>query len=320
MLRRTFLAGLGTSAAAATLRANPAHAADFPSRPVELVVGFPPGGGTDMVARAFAEAARRHSPQPFLVVNRPGASGALGLADVLSTRPDGHRVALVTSELAILPALNQVRFSVDDFKFIARLNSDPSVLYVRADSPFATLEDFTAEARRRPGHMRAADAGVGSIFHLANAAWAERAAVEVSHVPFQGSAPGVVALLGGHVDSMTTGPAEGGQHVAGGRLRALAVMADTRLPAFPDVPTLKERGMDLSIGVWRGLGVRRDTPAPIANTLAEIARRVAMDGGFREAMTRGNQTLAFAEGPEFEGIVNQDRVLFQRLVPSLRLG
>jgi len=273
-----------------------------------------------MVARAFSEAARRHSPQPFLVVNRPGASGALGLADVLSTRPDGHRVALVTSELAILPALNQVRFSVDDFKFIARLNADPSVLYVRADSPFATLEEFTAEARRRLGHMRAADAGVGSIFHLANAAWAERAAVEVSHVPFQGSAPGVVALLGGHVDSMTTGPAEGGQHVAGGRLRALAVMADARQPTFPDVPTLKEHGVDLSIGVWRGLGVRRDTPAPVADALAEIARRVAVDAGFREAMARGNQTLAFAEVPDFEGIVNQDRVLFQLLVPRLRLG
>lgn len=318
MLRRSIFAGL--AAAAATVRPGPAHASDFPSRPVDIVVGFPPGGGTDMVARAFADAARRHSPQPFVVVNRPGASGALGLTDVLGTRPDGHRVALVTSELAILPALNQVRFSVDDFRFIARLNADPSVLYVRADSPFATLEDFTAEARRRPGHLRAADAGIGSIFHLANAAWAERAAVEVTHVPFQGSAPGVVALLGGHVDSMTTGPAEGGQHVAGGRLRALAVMGDARLAAFPDVPTLKERGMDLSIGVWRGLGVRQDTPPPIVDALAEIARRVAVDAGFREAMVRGNQTLAFAEGAEFEAVVNRDRVLFQGLVPRLRIG
>jgi tripartite-type tricarboxylate transporter receptor subunit TctC len=320
VLRRRFLAGFGSSVAAAAVQTERAHASDFPSRTVELVVGFPPGGGTDMVARSFADAARRHAPQPFVVVNRPGASGALALADVLAARPDGHRVALVTSELAILPALNQVRFSVDDFTYIARLNADPSVLFVRADSPFATLEDFTAEARRRPGQIRAADAGVGSIFHLATAAWAERAAVEVNHVPFQGSAPGLVALLGGHVDSMTTGPAEGGQHVAGGRLRALAVMADARHPTFPDVPTLKERGVDLSIGVWRGLGVRRDTPAAVSAALAEIARAVAADQGFREAMARGNQTLAFADGPDFAALVNQDRTLFQGLVPRLRLG
>ncbi len=300
--------------------ATKAWANDFPTRPVELVVGFPPGGGTDVLARAFADAAKRHMSQPLLVTNRPGASGSIGLTDVLNTRADGHKLALVTAELAILPALNQVRFSADDFRMIAQLNADPAAILVRNEAPWATIEDFIAEVRRRPGHMKVGDSGVGSIYHLSAAAMADRVGAEFLHAPFAGSAPGLTALLGGHIDAMTTSPAEASAHVLAGRLRILAVMADARLPTFENVPTLKERGVDLSIGTWRGLAVRRDTPQQAVDALAEITRRITADTGFREAVSRSNLALVYADGRDFEATINRDRTLFRQLVTKLQLG
>jgi tripartite-type tricarboxylate transporter receptor subunit TctC len=246
------------------------------------------------VARAFAEAAKRHSPQPFVVLNRPGASGAIGMNEVLNARPDGYKVAVVIVELAILPFLNQIRFSADDFRMVARLNADPAAIMVRADAPWDTIEAFIAEAKRRPDQVKLGDSGVGSIWHLAAAAMAEKAGVSFINVPYPGAAPGLLALLGGHVDAMASSPGEAAAHVQGGKLKVLAVMSDGQVPGFDDVPTLKERGIDLSIGTWRGLGVRKGTPEPAVEALADIARKVADEPFFREALARSNLGLAYA--------------------------
>lgn len=159
-------------------------------------------------------------------------------------------------ELAILPLLNQVRFSVDDFRMVARLNADPASVVVRADAPWNTIEEFVAEAKKRPDQVKLGASGVGSIWNLAAAAMAERAGAGFLHVPYPGSAPGLLALPGGHVDAGATSPGEAAAHVQAGKLKVLAVMSDGRVPGFESVPTLKERGVDLSIGTWRGLGVR----------------------------------------------------------------
>ncbi len=319
MRRSEFIALASSAAASLGLGAAAARAADYPSRPVELVVPASAGGGTDAVARAFAEAAKRHSPQPFVVLNRPGASGAIGMGEVLNARPDGHKVAVVIVELAILPFLNQIRFSADDFRMVARLNADPAAIMVRADAPWNTIEEFVAEAKKRPDQVKLGDSGVGSIWHLAAAAMAEKVGASFIHVPYPGAAPGLLALLGGHVDAMASSPGEAAAHVQGGKLKVLAVMSDNRAPGFEDVPTLKERGIDLSIGTWRGLGVRKGTPEPVAEALAAIARKVAEEPSFREALARSNLGHAFAEAGAFDSAIARDREAFKQLVARLQL-
>ena len=316
MRRSEFLELASSAAASLGVGARAARAADYPSRPVELVVPASAGGGTDAVARAFAEAAKRHSPQPFVVLNRPGASGAIGMNEVLNARPDGYKVAVVIVELAILPFLNQIRFSADDFRMIAQLNADPAAIMVRTDAPWNKIEDFIAEAKKRPDEVMLGDSGVGSIWHLAAAPMAEKAGASFIHVPYPGAAPGLLALLGGHVDAMACSPGEAAAHVQGGKLKVLAVMADSRAPGFEDVPTLKERGIDLSIGTWRGLGLRKGTPEPVAETLADIARKVADEPSFREALARSNLGLVYAEARDFDAVIARDREVFRQLVPG----
>jgi tripartite-type tricarboxylate transporter receptor subunit TctC len=317
MRRSEFLALASAAACAAFARG--AAAQSFPSRPIEIVVPVAPGGGTDIVARAFAEVARKYLPQPMVVLNRPGASGAIGMQEVLNARPDGYKVGLVYSDLAILPGLKRVRFSSDDFHLIALLNADPGAVVVPVDSPWRSIEDMVAEAKRRPGTVKLGNSGPGSIWHMAAAAMEDKVGAEFLHVPFTGSAPGLAALMGNHVEAVATSPGEASSYVQGGKMRILAVMAEERAAGFPQVPTLKERGFDVSVGVWRGLAVHRGTPAPVAAALTEVARRTAEDLAFRDALTRASLTFTYADGDAFTALANRDREVFRQLIERLHI-
>ena len=161
-------------ALAAGLAGNAAaQVRDFPNRPVELVVPFQPGGGTDALARAFADATRKHMPQSMVIVNKPGASGAIGWQDVINAKPDGYRLAVVTVEVTTLPHMGLAKFTYDDFTPIARLNADQAAITVRADAPWNTIEEFLEAARKESGKVGVGNAGNGSIWHLAAAALEE---------------------------------------------------------------------------------------------------------------------------------------------------
>jgi tripartite-type tricarboxylate transporter receptor subunit TctC len=292
-------------------------AADYPTRSVELVVPFAAGGGTDMMARAFAEAAKRHLPQSIVVVNKPGASGAIGLGEVVNAEPDGYKMGLVTVELVILPLLNKARFAADDFRMIARLNADPAAITVRADSSWKTIDEFLADAKNRPGEVSLGNAGNGSIWQLAALALEDRTGAKFLHVPFQGAAPAVRDLLGGHVDAVAVSPAEVSAYVRSGEFRMLAVMADGRSPGFEDVPTLKERNIDLAIQTWRGLGVPKDTPQEVVDILVEAARKAADEPGFRDSLAKATLGFAYVDAAAFEAAIKQDREFFKQLIDKV---
>ncbi|MBC7381120.1 MAG: tripartite tricarboxylate transporter substrate binding protein [Burkholderiaceae bacterium] len=296
-----------------------AQAQAYPDRPIEVMVAFQPGGGTDSLARAYAEAARKFTTQNIVVYNKAGASGAIGLADVANAKPDGYKVAMLFVEVTILPHLGITKITQDDFIPIARLNADPAAITVRADSPYNTIEEFLAAAKKPGSDVKVGNAGNGSIWHLASAALEEKTGAKFSHIPFQGAAPAVLALLGAHVDAVSVSPAEVGEHVRAGKLKILAVMADQRAKGFDNVPTLKERKVDLSIGTWRGLGVAKGTPPEIVEYLKVMTRKAANEPIMREVMDKLNLGYAYQEGPEFKAQMVRDNESFKTLVNKLGL-
>ncbi|RYX91732.1 MAG: tripartite tricarboxylate transporter substrate binding protein [Comamonadaceae bacterium] len=296
-----------------------AQAQDYPNKPVEVMVAFQPGGGTDSLARAYAEAAKKFTTQSFVVYNKPGASGAIGLQDVVNARPDGYKVAMLFVEVTILPHLGITKITQDDFIPIARLNADPAAITVRADSPYNTIEEFLAAAKKTGSDVKVGNAGNGSIWHLAAASLEEKTGARFNHIPFQGAGPAVLALLGGHVDAVGVSPAEVGVHVAAGKLKVLAVMADQRSKGFENVPTLKERKIDLSIGTWRGLGVAKGTPPDVVKALEGITAKAANEPIMKEVMDKLNLGASYADGATFKAQMVRDNESFRQLVTKLNL-
>jgi len=314
--RRRVLQGLGVAMLPLPLLAR-AQSSAYPNKPIELVVPASAGGGTDALARAFAEIVKKHLPQPLIVNDKPGASGVVGMSDVLNGKSDGYKVSVVIAELVILPHLNLSKFTYADFQPVARLNADPAAITVRAEAPWNTIEEFLAAAKAKPDEVRVGNSGNGSIWHLAAAALEDRAGVKFNHVPYQGAAPGVVALLGGHIDAVAVSPGEVAAHVQGGKLKMLAVMADQRLKAFDKVPTLKERKVDLSIGTWRGLAVHKATPAEVVDVLRVATRKAAADPALPEALEKLNLGFSYLDAPEFGAAMKRDHEFFKDLVPKL---
>ncbi|MDB5895236.1 MAG: transporter substrate-binding protein [Rhodoferax sp.] len=305
---------------AATFSAVSTFAADYPNHPIEVIVPSSPGGGTDVMTRLYAETAKKYVSQPFVVSNKPGASGAIGMSEVQRAPADGYKIAVLISELAIIPHLGMTKMTVADFIPIARLNGDPGMIAVRTESPYQTIEELIEKTKKEPGSVSMGNAGTGSIWHLAAAAVEDKTGAKFNHVPYQGAAPSVAALVGGHVDAITVSPAEIGQFVIAGKVRVLVSMADRRLAApYDKIATFKEKGTDLVIGTWRGLGVPLNTPPETVQVLREVTRKVAEDPMFRDGLIRGNLLPAYMDGEQFQAFMNSQSAYFKKLTASLNL-
>jgi tripartite-type tricarboxylate transporter receptor subunit TctC len=243
-------------AAAAAALALAAHAqSDFPNRPVTVIVPFPPGGVADITARPVAEAMGRSFKQPVVVENKAGAGGGVGMQYVARAKPDGYTVLLALSSVSIIPEADKVlgrdpMFQLNQLVPIARFTADPTVLAVRADSPFKSVADLIAAAKKEPGRIPYGSSGNYGTMHVPMEMLTGAAGVSMLHVPFTGAGPAVVALLGGQVDALSTGPSTIMGHLKGGKVRVLATWGEGRHPALPDVPTLKELGYDAQFSQW----------------------------------------------------------------------
>jgi tripartite-type tricarboxylate transporter receptor subunit TctC len=303
----------------ATLVASPAAvlAQNFPSKPVELVVPYPAGGGTDVLARAFALASVKHLAQPLVVVNKPGAAGAIGWADVLNGKEPGYKMAVLATDLMTQPNMGLTKITYEDFTPIARLNYDAAALTVRADAPWKTVHEFLAAAKG--GDFRVGNGGNGSTWHLAAAALEDKAGVKFNHIPFAGANPAALSLLGGHIEAITVSAAEVYPHVAAGKLKLLALMAEERPKGFEAVPTLREQGLDIAIGTWRGLAVPKSTPPDVVAALRQMTAKAAQEPSFREALVRQNMGYAYAEGDAFLQVMAREHAFYGTLIQKLGL-
>src|SRR5215469_17275213 len=291
---------------AALSLASPALAQDvYPSRPISMVVPFPPGGVADIVARPIAEAMSRVLNVPVVVENKAGAGGGIGMGLVAKAKPDGYTLLLALSSISILPEADKVTgrsplYQLGEFVPIARLTADPTVLAVRSDSPWKTLQDFVADAKKRPGAITYASSGNYGTMHMPMEMFAASAGIKLLHVPYTGGGPAVVGLLGGNVDALSTGPSTVIQHVKAGKVRLLASWGDSRLASLPDVPTLSEAGFDAVFFQWSALFAPAGTPAPVIAKLREAARAVVADPNFTAAMATVETPVQYLDAPELQ--------------------
>jgi len=283
----------------------------YPSKPITLIVPFPPGGVADIVGRPFAEALSRELKTPVIIENKPGAGGGIGMGLVAKAKPDGYTLLLALSSISILPEADKVLgraplYQLDQFVPIARLTADPTVLAVRADSPWKTLQDFVADARKRPGAITYGSSGNYGTMHMPMEMLAQSADVKLLHVPFTGGGPAVVALLGGQVDALATGPSTVLQHVKAGKVRVLASWGDQRLASLPDVRTLSESGFNAVFFQWSALFAPAGTPDAMVNRLREATRVAAADPRFVNTLATVETPVAYLDAPEMRRFWDAD--------------
>jgi tripartite-type tricarboxylate transporter receptor subunit TctC len=283
----------------------------YPAHPITLVVPFPPGGVADIVGRPFADALSRELKTPVVIENKPGAGGGIGMGVVAKAKPDGYTLLLALSSISILPEADKVLgraplYRLDQFAPIARLTADPTVLAVRADSRWNTLQQFIDDARKRPGAITYGSSGNYGTMHMPMEMFAHAADIKLLHVPFTGGGPAVVALLGGQVDALSTGPSTVLQHVKAGKVRVLASWGDHRLASLPDVRTLSESGYDAVFFQWSGLFAPAGTPAPIIARLREAARIAAADSRFASTLATVETPVAYLDAPELRRFWDAD--------------
>jgi tripartite-type tricarboxylate transporter receptor subunit TctC len=286
-------------------------AQDYPSKPITMVVPFPPGGVADIVGRPLAAGLQNVLKQPVVVVNRTGAGGAVGMAAVAKAPPDGYTVLMSLSSISIFPVSDRINgkeppYELKDFAPIALVTADPTVLVVRADSKYKTLKDFVDAAKANPGKINYSSSGVYGTLHVAMEIFANAAGIKLFHVPYQGGGPAVTALLGGQVEALASGPAAAIGQIKGGKMRALASWSTQRLKLLPDIPTFKELGYDAEFYIWSGIFLPAATPAAIVMKLRAAVRQVATSAEFKSAMDKVETPVSYLDAPEFQKYWERD--------------
>jgi tripartite-type tricarboxylate transporter receptor subunit TctC len=297
-------------------------AAQYPDRTVTMVVPFPPGGVADTVARPVAEALGKELKQTVVIENKAGAGGALGMGQVARAAPDGYTVLMALSSISVLPEADRLFgrkpvFMLNQFKPIARFTADPTVFVVRADAPWKTLAEFLADAKRRPGALNYGSSGNYGTMHVPMEMLKADAGFRMVHIPFTGAGPAVVALLGGQVDAIASGPASVAQHIRSGRLRALAHWGERPLLALPEVPSLTSLGHRVKFAQWSGLFVPAGTPDDVVAKLRAAARKVADDPQVQQTIRNAGSPIEYLDAPEFQSYWDQDAAVMADVVQRI---
>jgi tripartite-type tricarboxylate transporter receptor subunit TctC len=293
------------------------NTANFPAKPVRLVVPFPAGGGTDTMARALADSLSKMWGQSVIVDNKAGAGTVVGNDFVSKSAPDGLTLLLNTSAVAIVPGLNpRLPYPAETgLTAVTTLGHAPNVAVVRPDSPIQSASDFLAQARAKPGRFTYGSAGNGTSTHLAAELLKTTAKVFVIHVPYRGATPAMTDLMGGQIDVAFGTLPSVAPYLANGKLRALAVTSATRSPLLPDVPTFAESGLSgYAAPVWYGIFVAGGTPAPLVQQLYQSIQRAAESEEFRKRIRAEGLTLALDPPAAADALYRADIAKWKKVI------
>lgn len=279
-----------------------ALAAEYPKRPITLICPWGAGGGTDACSRIIATLLKKELGVPVNVVNRTGGSGAVGHTAMATAKPDGYTIGMPTVEITMMHWVGLTKITYKDITPICLVNADPAGVNVRADSPWKTYEDLVAYVKENPGKLKDSGTGVGGIWHLAMAGWMKGIGLEpdaIQWIPSKGAAPALQDLMAGGIDMSTCSLPEAATLIEAGKVRPLAVMADQRDPKFPDVPTLKEKGVDWSCAAWRGIAAPKGTPPEIVAVLEKAIAKVHKSKEFLDFMKNRGYGVEWMDSAAF---------------------
>jgi len=301
------------------LFATTAGAQDFPQRnPLEITVLFPAGSSADVTARMLAEGMSKALGQRVLVVNRPGAGGAIGYRYVAAQKPDGYALVWNSNSISTTFHSGQLDFNYQAFDAVARVLVESVVVAVRSDARWKNLNDLVAEAKAKPKAISVGHSGIGSHTHISLAALFSAAGAQVNEVPY-GAAQVVPNLLGGHVDAVVQLPAALSAPVKQGQARLLAALIPNRDPALPDVPTAKEQGIDVSLEAWRGIAVPKGTPRNVISTIEKSIKATVESPEFTKSSENLGVRPAFLGTDEFSSLIAKEDAELARLMQQIGL-
>lgn len=296
----------------------PVQASDFPTKEVQIIVPWAAGGATDLIFRALATTTANYLGKAVVVVNRPGGGGAVGYTEAANAAPDGYTLVSAITPLAILPHQVKTTFTFNSFDPVINVCTDPSMFLTRPDAPWKDLKEFVAYAKRHPNMVTVGNSGAGGGVHLVALAFEKAAGVQFNHIPFPGGGPSVTALMGGHINAVCVSPPEGIPQVQAGKLKIIALFADKRLALFPDVPTVKEQGIDFAMGMWRGLAAPKGTPPDVRKKLHDAFAKGMEDPAFKKSAADMAVTIRYLGPEDFGKLMASDHGFYGQLVKEIK--
>lgn len=298
-------------AASTLLPAFSAHAATYPDRPITMVVPFPPGGPTDLVARVLAKQLADQMGQSIVVENKGGANGTIGMQAAANAKADGYTMLYNTSSIALSPNLySKLNFDPEkDFAAVSSTATVPMVLLVHPSVPANSVEEFIAYAHANPGKLSYASAGNGNVTHLTAFLFTQSAKIDAMHIPYRGSAPGMVDLVGGQVDFMTNTLNDSLPFVRDGRVKALAITSAKRSDLLPDVPTLGETVMPgFESGAWQGIVVPSGTPEAVISRLNEETLKALESQEVKDQLGKQGTQILGSSAADYQKYISSEIV------------
>jgi tripartite-type tricarboxylate transporter receptor subunit TctC len=306
-------------AAALTLAAAAYAQEEFPgNKPIEMTVLFPAGTSADVTARVLAEGMSRQLNTNIVVVNRPGAGGAIGYKYMAAQTPDGHHIVWNSNSISTSYHAGMLAFDYKEFDLVAQVQVETPLLVVKADAPWKGLRELVAAAKTNPGKITVGNSGVGSHTHMTSLALFRAAGAEVLDVPF-GAAQVIPSLLGAHVQAVVQLPGALISHVKAGNLRVLAALSAKRDTAFPEVPTAREQGINTGAELWRGIAVPKGTPKKIIARLEDAIRKTVANPEFVKSCERLAVNPAFLPAAEFGKVVAREDAEIAQMMQLLGL-
>lgn len=290
--------------------AQPAFA-EFPDRPIQLILPTPPGGVADNNARPVAKHLHKSLGQPVVVVNKPGAGGSIAYSSVAKSEPDGYTLLLGLSTISVIPESDRINgktpaFELEQLEPLALISADPLMLLVHSDSPWKTIDDLVKDAKNNPKKISYASSGNYGAIHFPMEQFARAANIELMHVPYKGGGPAMMALLGKQVDVTAAGPAAAKTAIADGKARILAHWGGKRIAQFPDVPTFIERGYNAEYYLWAGIFAPKGTPPAVVKRLRKGINDIIELPEFQQDMSNANIPVFYLDGPEFAAFWKKD--------------
>jgi len=323
MSMRRPLSGPGLFVLLTAIAAGPAWAQEpYPTRPISMVVAFPPGGVADNTARPVAAVLERILKQPVTVLNKAGAAGAVGYQAAATSKPDGYTLLMALVSVSVLPEVDKLfarpqNYTREQLTGIARINADPSMLVVRADAPWKTLKDLVEDARKRSGEIVFTSSGLYGAAHIPMEMFIKAAGIKMRHLPTTGGGPMMNAMLGGHAQAVMTPVSLAAQHVKAGKLRLLAHSGTAPVAAFPEVPSFKSQGYDVEYTAWAGLVAPRDTPPHIIKILRDATRQAVKEPEVIASHARLETPIAYMDADEFNAWWAKDAAKLAEVVKQI---